>query len=505
MKVLLIQSPRRYWPFLSEGDNYILPQWMPYIAASLRKAGHDVSCLDCVASHTGWNTLESIIRKENPQVIGISEAHALYIDESLKLVKLIKRLNKEIIVVCGGGQFSNTASDILPNNEVDFIVRGEGEITFVELLEKLGCSQPVKRVNGIAYIKDGKYYQTPPRELIKDLDAIPFPAYDLMPMNMYGRSKYLFSPGGITIHHSRGCPDKCRFCVWWVQMAVRKIKNGDEVLYPKWRTMSVKRTVDEIQYLKSKYNKRCFIFVDGSWNIDPGWNAEFADEVISRKLNINWFAFMRVDCILRDEKNGIMVKLVESGLSHVCVGAEHCLNTIMNSFNKTIQTQDSTKECMELMRKKHPEVFVQATFIVGTRNESKTTLRLLLKYVKKLKVDYPAFHAFTPVPGTELYEEAKEKGWLEIHDFKYYDWNTPIISTKFLSRHEMEWELYRLYKKSIGMPWLIRGLLSGNAYKRSMYVWWVIVSLRVTVSAFKDRIWPSEYATRLITPKWYDK
>ena len=63
MKILLIQSPRQYWPFLSEGDNYILPQWMPYIAGALTEAGYDVTCLDCVASHTGWKSIENIIKQ----------------------------------------------------------------------------------------------------------------------------------------------------------------------------------------------------------------------------------------------------------------------------------------------------------------------------------------------------------------------------------------------------------------------------------------------------------
>jgi anaerobic magnesium-protoporphyrin IX monomethyl ester cyclase len=506
MKILLIQSPRRYWPFLSEGDNYILPQWLPYIASSLRQAGHEVECIDCVAMKIGWKSLESIIRKKNPDVIGISEAHALYMNESLRLAKLIKEINKNIVVICGGGQFANTSKEtLIAYEEIDYIVRGEGEGTVIELLNKLENEQPAESVKGIAYVKNNKYFQTHPRPLVQDMDNLPFPAYDLMPMDRYGKSKYLFSPGGITIHHSRGCTSNCSFCVWWTQMAERKIEDNNEKLYPRWRTMSVKRSIEEILYLKNKYNRNCFIFVDDSWNINPEWNAEFADEIIKRGLNINWFAFMRIDCILRDEKLGIMEKLVKSGLSHICIGAEHCSRTIMKDFNKKIQNSDTTKECIRLIRKKYPEVFIQATFIVGTRNESKHTLKKLSGYVKNLRIDYPAFHAFTPVPGTELYKESKRKEWLEIQDFSFYDWNTPIISTKYLSRKDMEWELYRLYKKSISFRWFLRGLFSKNPYKRNMYIWWLIVTIRVTISSLKDIILPAKQATGLVTPQWYDK
>ncbi|MFH1415682.1 MAG: radical SAM protein [Elusimicrobiota bacterium] len=505
MKVILIQSPRRYWPFLSEGDNYILPQWMPCLAASLRNAGHEIKCIDCAATHTGWKSLEDIIRKEEPDVVGVSEAHALYMDESLKLVRLVKKIKMNITVVCGGGMFANIAETLLKENPVDYIVKGEGEETFVELLEALEKERPVESVDGVAYIRNGEYFQTPPRQLIGDMDTLPMPAYDLMPMDSYGRSKYLFSPGGITIHHSRGCPNNCRFCVWWMQMADRKSNGTDEILTPRWRTKSVRKTVDEIEFLFNEYGKKCFIFVDGSWNIDPEWNREFAREVMRRHLKINWFAFMRVDCILRDEKLGIMKELVESGLSHICVGAEHSSDVIMGEFGKKIQDSDSTKECMDIMRRMYPGVFVQATFIVGTRAESKKTLEALAGYVRKLKVDYPAFHIFTPVPGTEMYKEAEKNGWLEIRDFRYYDWNTPIISTENLARKDMEWELYHLYKKSAGFFWLLKGLLSGSRYKRNMYIWWLIVALRLALYTLKERIRPAEHFTRLIKPAWYDR
>lgn len=504
MKILLIQSPRKYWPFLSEGDNYVLPQWMPYIASAIREKGHYVRCLDCTASHIGWKSLEKIIKDEEPDVIGVNESHAMFMDEALKLVELIKNIDNSIVVVCGGGQFSNTSRYVLENSNINYVVKGEGEVTVVELLECISGENDPLSVNGIAYIKDGKYFETAPRKLIGNLDELPFPAYDLMPMERYGRSKYLFSPGGITIHHSRGCTKRCRFCVWWQQMAERKEESGCEKLYPRWRTMSVGRTVKEIEYLKKNYNRNCFIFVDGSWNIDPEWNKEFAEEIIKRGINIKWFAFMRIDCILRDEQSGVFEKLVESGLSHICVGAEHNSEIIMDNFGKKIHNSDSTKQCVDILRKKYPSLFIQATFIVGTRNESRKTLASLSNYVKELAIDYPAFHAFTPVPGTELYEESVHNGWIEIKDFSRYDWNTPVISTKYLSRNEMEWEFYMLYKKSVNLIWLLKGLFSSSRYKRNMYIWWVIVVSRTFFSALKERIRPSSYINRLVTPPWYD-
>ncbi|MFC2091837.1 B12-binding domain-containing radical SAM protein [Elusimicrobiota bacterium] len=504
MKVLLIQSPRRYWPFLSEGDNYILPMWMPCIAAALRNSGHDVTCIDCMASKTGWKKLETIISEHQPDAVGISESHALYINESLKLAGLVKQVDPGIITICGGGHFSNTSKEILQNPDIDFIVKGEGEITVTRLLDALQSGRDPVSVKGIAFMNDGTYLQTSPRALIEDLDDLPIPAYDLMPMDKYGTSKYLFSPGGITVSHSRGCSSSCSFCVWWVQMADRRLQDGTEKLYPRWRTKSVKRTVDEIEYLADNYKRKCFIFVDGSWNISSTWNEEFAAEIKKRGLDINWFAFMRVDCILRDIENGIMDRLVESGLAHICIGAEHSAAHIMDDLNKDAQDWQITESCLRSLKKKYPGLFVQATFIVGTKKESRETLQHLAENVRKLKVDYPAFHAFTPVPGTLMYETALKNNWLEIQDYEYYDWNTPVISTDELSREDMQYCLYELYRKSVSVMWLLKGLFSRSRYKRNMYIWWLIVTFRVIISSLKDMIKPMKHSARLIEPKWYN-
>lgn len=456
----------------------------------------------------GWQSLRKIIKEEKPDVVGVGDSESLYSEEAIKVIRLAKECNPSIITVAGGAHFSNLVEENLKNFPIDFIVRGEGEYAFLELLKELGKKEPdLTKVKGISYKIDDKIINNPAHSLIENLDELPIPSYELMPMSEYGKAKYLFSPGGITIHHSRGCISNCKFCVWWVQMAERKMEGGKEIFLPRWRTKSVEKTIEEIELLYHKYKKKFLIFVDDSWNISQEWNNKFAEELIKKNLDIGWFAFIRADFILRDEKEGIFEKLVRAGLSHISIGVERAVNEELEDLGKKFYREDITKECFHLLKNKYPEVFRQATFIVGIRSETKESMLKQLQYAKEISADYPGFHPLTPVPGTKLWEEAMEKGWIEVKDFSKYDWITPVMPSKYLKREQIEELIYLINKKYAGFYWLLRGLFSRSKYKRNMYIWWIIVVLRMfwyNLKRFVNPFRAKEYLG-LIKPEWYDK
>ena len=507
MKVFLIRGPRYYWPFINEYDNFLLPQSLVCLAAVLKKSGIDVRIIDCSPLKMGWNSLKNLLKEEKPDIVGIGDSESLYSHEAVRVLELAKEINPKVITVAGGAHFSNLIQESLRNFPIDFIVRGEGERTLLELIKELEKTGPdLRKVKGIAFREDNQIIETPPQPLIENLDELPLPAYELMPMQEYGKSRFLFSPGGITIHHSRGCTNSCKFCVWWVQMAERKVENGKVSIHPRWRTKSAEHTIEEIKLLYGKYKKRFLIFVDDSWNINPNWNEEFAERLLKENMKLGWFAFMRADLILRDEKAGIFKKLVDSGLSHISIGVERADNTDLKDMGKNCYSQEMIKECMYILKHKYPQVFRQATFIIGIRNETRDSILNQLQFAKEIAADYPAFHPMTPVPGTESWREAKQKGWLEIEDFRYYDWITPVMSSKYLSRQEIEDLVYLANRKFISFPWIIKGLFSPFRVKRNMYIWWLLVVLRIFIDSVKRFINPfkaREY-TRLIRPSWYD-
>lgn len=508
MKILLLRSPRYYWPFINEYDNFLLPQSLPCLAAALREHGFTVKVIDCMPMKIGWQSLHNLIQEEKPDIVGVGDSESLYSKEVIRTLQLVKTISPRIITVVGGAHFSNLAEESLGQYPIDFIVKGEGESTLVELVKELGQVKPaLGKVKGIVFKEGDNIVETTPQPLIQNLDDLPLPAYDLMPMNDYGKARFLFSPGGITIHHSRGCISNCEFCVWWTQMGERKVENGKVKVSPRWRTKSVERTLEEIELLYYKYNKKFLIFVDDSWNIDPAWNERFADAVLKKNLPIQWFAFMRADFIIRDEKLKIMGKLVKAGLRHVSMGVERAATEDLKLMGKKCYTTDIVKEAMSILRNKYPQVFRQATFIVGIRNETKESMLSQLKYAQEMRVDYPAFHPITPVPGTELWNKAKQQGWLEVTDFSYYDWSTPVMSSKHLSRYQIDELIYILNKEYARISWLLKGLFSRHAYRRNIYIWWVLVAAKMFWDSLLNLVNPFRFKdyTQLIKPKWYDK
>jgi len=513
MKVLLVAPPRRLWPFMNEQDNFLMPQGLACIAAVLREDGVDVEVIDCMAEKVGWSALEQRIRDARPQVVAAGENHATYASEVMRLVDMVKAIDPSIVTVVGGGHFTNVGHLYLGKHPIDFIVRAEGEITMRELVRALagGDRDAPYAEEGLSYLRDGELVYTPPRALVENLDDLPLPAYDLMPMSEYGKAKYLFSSGGTTIHHSRGCPARCSFCVWWTQDAIRKVqvdaKTGcrQEILAPKWRSKSPERTLEEIDILYKDYGKKCLIFTDPTFNVDPSWSDRFADLLIARDYAMDWFAFMRADFILRDHENGVMDKLVRSGLAHLCIGVERVEDDQLGDWRKKFYSNSRTAETFAILKKHYPQVFRQATFIVGERDETRESMRRQLEFAKLLDPDYPAFHPLTPFPGTSVYDEAVEKGWLEINDFDYFDLNTPVMRSETLSRDEIEQEIVELNKGYVSLSWFLRGVMSGSKYRRNMYIWWLLVMLRITAASlvrFQNPLTGTRY-TGLIEPAWY--
>lgn len=507
MKVFLIRGPRYYWPFINEYDNFLLPQSLPCLASILQRNGINVEVIDCSPLKMGWQSLRKLLEEEKPDIVGVGDSESLYCYEAIRVLETAKEVVPGVITIAGGAHFSNLVQESLQGCPIDFIVKGEGEYSLLELVKEIEKTNPdFARVKGIAFRQDGQIVETSPRPLIENLDELPMPAYELMAMQEYGKARFLFSPGGITIHHSRGCTNSCKFCIWWVQMAERKLENGKVSLHPTWRTKSVERTVEEIKILYYKYQKKFMIFVDDSWNISQSWNEEFAERILKENIKIRWYAFMRADLILRDEKAGIFKKLVDSGLSHISIGVERADDADLRAIGKNCYSQDMTRECMYILKHKYPQVFRQATFIVGVRSETRDSILRQVEYAKEIAADYPAFHPLTPVPGTEVWREAKEKGWLEIEDFNYYDWITPVMSSKYLSRQEIEDLVYLANKKFVSPLWMIKGLLSPFPFKRDMYIWWLLVIFRIFIDSAKNFINPfkiKEY-TRLVKPRWYN-
>ena len=508
MRVLLVQPPRCYWPYTSEGDNFLLQQALPALAAVARAEGHEVKVIDCMPTHTGWRSLYDQVKDFAPHVIGSGENHALYASEALRFFRLARQAAPEALTVAGGGHFTNLAHRYANNPDIDLICVGEGEETFRDILRGAETAQPAwDNIAGLAFGRDGQIVKTKHRKLVQDLDTLPMPAYDMMPMHLYGTSRYLFSPGGSTLHHSRGCTSKCSFCAWWTTMADRTTDaQGNTKLSPRWRSKSVDRMMAEVSELYYRYGKRAYVWVDESWNIDPRFNLQFSEEMIRSGMKTKWMCFMRADCVVRDHKKGILEAQIRAGMSHILIGVERAEDANLKDLDKRFYAGGVAEEAIRIMKEHYPEVFIQATFIVGVKNESMDTLKLQVDLAKKLDVDFPAFHPITPVPGTPIYDEAIRNGHITEDDFDNFDWLSPVLNSDYLTKDEIAWELYRMNKQFVNSKWMLKGLFSRVDYKRDMYIWFTLVSAKMALGAIKEKVSPlnvSHYQ-QLEKPWWYD-
>ncbi len=515
MRVLLVRPPKYLWPYMNEQDNYLLPQAVVCLGAEARRRGHEVTLLDCLPVKMGWRSLERTIRELRPQVVCAGDSETLYQHESGRVFQLAKAIDPQIFTIAGGVHFSHACEHAFAHYPIDAIVRGEGERTFGELLDTLAGGGTIDRIAGLA-LPDGQggVRYTARRELIDNLDELPLPAYDLMPMDRYGTARYLFSPGGVTMHHSRGCVDGCAYCACWLQMARRDGQPPGEQLLPRWRTRSVGPVVDEMELLRRRYGKSCIVFVDDTWNVDPKWSDAFAEELLRRRLDLVWFAFMRADLLARDEESGLFAKLMRAGLTHICIGMERADDAELRDLQKHNIRLERSTELVRTLRRKHPALFLQTTFIVGLPQDTPESLDRLLGYVESIDPDYPAFHPITPVPGTALWDQAKQDRRLEITDFTRYDWMTPVMRTDTMSREDLEYKIWQMNSRYLN-PWrILRGALSRHTYRRRMYLWWLLVSARVGWDFVLDRVLPSRSTRRkaqlsqyvgMIKPDWYDR
>lgn len=494
-KVILVRPPRYLWPFINESDNFLLPLGLPCIAAAIRVRLPDaeVKIIDCPPLKIGWGTLRKILQKEKPDIVGAGE-EALYHHEAVRLFKLAKEINPAIVTVAGGHFFSWMTDYSLTNFPIDIIVRFEGEETIVELIDASRNKTDLSKVKGIAYKNNGNIIKTSLRPLVEDLDTLPLPAYDLMPMGKYSPFGYLW-PQSATLEHSRGCVDKCNFCsLWtfWGKHTRTDIEKGELEIMPKYRSKSVERTLEEVDIVYQRYNRRYIIWADPTFNVDSKWTDEFSERLLKRNYkDLYWWAFLRADYILRDERLGILEKMVKAGLTHPLIGIERACSEDLRKIGKSVYTRDLVKEVFLIFKKKYPRVFRQGTFITSLPFDTKESMLDLVKYAVEIDIDYPAFHPVAPVPGTYLYQEAKKADLLAEKDFKKYDWSTPVmhsytgLSVEDFAKLNMELnKRYVLYRPH----WLIRGLFSPYKHKRGLYWWFFINTLRMMFLELRDTV-----------------
>jgi anaerobic magnesium-protoporphyrin IX monomethyl ester cyclase len=458
VKILFVEPPKRFWFVMGE---YLPPplgilELAAYVESKMPDA--EIEVLDCQASSLDWDGLEKQIESSNPDIVASSSLATCNAYTTARTLATAKKVNSSILTVAGGQHFTATADESLHTYpEIDVIIRGEGELTLVDLMKAAKNSRSFANTEGISFQSNGRVLHNPERRMISNLDELPLPAYHFVKDHAH---KYHFTmmTGPKTIYAlvegSRGCPHRCTFCSQW------KHWRGT------YRSKSPKRIADEFESLYRNFGAEFLWLTDDNFLLGPS-ARKLCDEIVGRGIagDIMWFLQARCDEIVRH--GDLLPKMRSAGNMWILTGAESGSEETLRNVKKGT-SPDQTRDAVRLMKKSG--IFAQTTFIIGHRDDTRKTLSDLREFVDSIDPDLAIFMLLTPFPGTDVYEEAKAKGWIEDSNWANYDMVHSIMPTEALNRDELQEELANCYRAFYG-SWgrRLRGFFSSNKLKRTTY------------------------------------
>ncbi len=387
---------------------YLLPMSAGYLAAVLEKEGHDVTIYDQVPRRLSNEELVQVLKRDAPELIGFS-ALTTTVTNILELVKGIRAEMPGTKIVWGNQHATLFADDVLTNGYADFIVRGEGEYTLRAAVAALEAGKSLEGVEGVTWMDNGTIRANPRRELIADLDELPYPSW--AGVDVFAE-RYMYLPligvysTPLPVMASRGCPFKCVFCSqdqWFKNVRLR-----DPV-----------KVVDEIEERVERYGFKWFGFNDAYFPWTKKIGFQFADELIRRGLHkkVRWISETRVDMV--DEE--LLVRLKEAGLSVLFFGFESGNQKILDGVGKGTtleQAEAAAKACRKA------GITSIGFFMLGLPGDTAETCWETVNFAIKLDVDFAKFAVTIPYPGSQLYEDMKDQ--IDAKQFEkfnsWYNW-----------------------------------------------------------------------------------
>jgi len=337
-------------------------------------------------NHVIWQDIRETIEKHSPDVIGLSVMTPKY-GAALNVARLAKKINTNTIIVLGGIHPTIMSEETIKNECVDFVVRGEGEYTFLELMKKIkNGKKDFENVLGISYKKEEKPFHNPDRPLIENLDDLPNPSRHLL------LDKETYHPNAFSkIFSTRGCPYQCTFC------------GSNKIWKRKVRFRSPEKVVDEIISVKDDYGSKHFVFEDDSFTIDKNFVNSVCDLLIEQKANVEWSCETRAN-LVTDE---LIKKMKKAGCTGIVIGVESGSPRILKKIKKGV-TIEEIENAARIIKKN--SLLFSAFFMIGFPDETEDDINKTIELMKKIKPFTAVLSIFTPYPDTEAYGECLNYG-----------------------------------------------------------------------------------------------
>lgn len=399
IKVLLVNPP-------DEFKTSVLPLSLASIAAYIINKDKDaeVSVIDALAEGLGFDDLEKRILNSEADIVGVYMVSPLY-DKVKRTIEICRKVLPGSFIVAGGPHPSSMPADTLRGiPQLDICALGEGEITMLEIVNCIRKKSEISLINGIAFRdkKNGEITVTKPRDYIKNLDDLPFPARNLFPLEKYrthppyGRKNPYFN-----VMTSRGCPFQCAFCF-------------RDVFKYSFRSRSPKNVCDELELLINKYGAQEIHFYDDDFTLNMERAEEICDEILKRKIRIRWSCTTRVDLV----NDKLLKKMKEAGCWLIAFGVESGNQKILDTINKGI-TIEKIEVAFALTKK--VGINTLAYLMAGLPGETEKTIQETINLAKKIKPDFVSWGTLIVYPGSDFFilmHSGKYPGRVRILDKK---------------------------------------------------------------------------------------
>lgn len=379
-----------------------------YIGSVLEKIGVDVKVLDMDADRLDRKKLLSIIKEFEPNIAGFT-ATTPVINEAFNLAGIIKG-HFSIPIMLGGIHVSMNSEECIKHPAVDFIVKGEGEDTIKELVLELSSGSPdFTKIKGLLYKDGSNFHFTGERKLIENLDTIPFPARHLLSNFSVYRPPDAEKLPVATIMTTRGCPGQCTFCC-------------TKYNFSGYRMRSVGNVLEEMDRIISKFKVKEIHIADDAFNANKARTLELCEAIKKRnyKINFEFLNGLRADIIDAD----ILDAFKSIGVKNVGFGVESADKDILKNVKKNIMPE-KVEESFRLAKSKGFKTW--AFFILGLPGETETTIKKSIEFAKKLDPDFAKFFISKPFPGSDIFYEMKQKGFIDDFKFDNYGIYTPPV------------------------------------------------------------------------------
>lgn len=433
MKIALINPPYLViYRELKIKQDASLPLGLLYVAAMFEKDSHQVRVFDPNLHNTPLISLVKEVQDFNPDVVGITTVTATF-NAAQVIAKALKKEFSKITIIMGGPHVSVLPKESLNiTPAVDFVIVGEGELTVSELAKALDKkSYDFSSIAGLCYRDNGSIVLTKPREKIRNLDSIPYPAYHLLPVAEYVPSVvYHIKESNIYIASSRGCPATCTFC-------------ANEVTGRKLRNYSIDYVINLIHYVIDKYQICHFHVVDDNFMADQERVMEFCRRVIEKKLNITWFIFARTDHCQDIE---VLKMIKKAGCVYIQFGIESGNVDILKQLGKDVTKEAMYKACMNC---KKVGIDYLNSFMIGNPKDTKETVYETIDFAIKLDSIMAGFNILVPYPGTAIFKKYYQKDFKDNNDWSKWNHITHDVPIDYRHTPLSKQEIDQLRKTAI--------------------------------------------------------